>query len=160
MDWTELVAVPIFGALVGVAVWYFQSRIQAIDKAKENLNAERRKAYSDVLEPFIRVFAGIKNPAEQKKALKQIQSFEYKRAAFEFSLIGADGVIKSFNDLMVHIYSTEEENLPDPSGLLKLWGALLLEIRKNVGNPNTKLAPVDMLKSQIKGIDEILNSVT
>lgn len=160
MDWIEWVATPIFGALVGVAVWYFQSKLQAIDKAKENLNAERRKAYADILEPFIRIFAGIKNPAEQQKAMKQIKSFEYKRAAFEFNLLGADDVVKSFNDLMMHIYSTEEDSTPNPAELFKYWGAFLLQIRKNVGNPNTELNLADMLRSQIKDIDEILNGAT
>jgi hypothetical protein len=160
MNWINIFITPAFGALVGFAVWYFQSRLEAINRAKESLHAERRKAYSDVLDPFIRIFAGIKNPQEHAKAMKHILSYEYKKAAFEFSLIGADDVVRSFNELMGYIYSSSDSESPSPGDLLKYWGLFLLEIRKNVGNPETKLLAADMLRSQIKDIDEVLKQAT
>jgi len=85
-------------------------------------------------------------------------SVDYKRTTFEFSLIGADDVVRSFNDLMQYVYSfdTDADEKPDPSELMRRWGAFLLEIRRNVGSPKTKLTPADMLRSQIKDIDKIV----
>lgn len=158
IDWIDFLVTPLVGALVGFGVWYFQSRFEALRRERERLHDDRRKVYTDVLEPFVRIFAGIKNPKENQKALQHMLSVEYKRTAFEFSLIGADDVVRSFNDLMQYVYSfdAEADEKPDPSELMRLWGAFLLEIRRNVGNPKTKLTPADMLRSQIKDIDKII----
>ena len=158
IDWIDFLVTPLVGALVGFGVWYFQSRFEALRREQERLHDDRRKVYTDVLEPFVRIFAGIKNPKENQKALQHMLSVEYKRTAFEFSLIGADDVVRSFNDLMQYVYSfdAEADEKPDPSELMRLWGAFLLEIRRNVGNPKTKLTPADMLRSQIKDIDKII----
>ena len=109
------------------------------------------------LDPFIRMFAGIKNPKENPKALRQILSVEYKRTAFEFSLIGADDVVRSFNNFMEYVYSIDSNTQQqlDPAKFMYLWGDFLLQIRKNVGNPDTKLTSTDMLRSQIKDIDTL-----
>ena len=158
IDWIDFLVTPLVGALVGFGVWYFQSSLEALRREQERLHDDRRKVYTDVLEPFVRIFAGIKNPKENQKALQHMLSLEYKRTAFEFSLIGADDVVRSFNDLMQYVYSFDAEagEKPDVSKLMRLWGAFLLEIRRNVGNPKTKLAPADMLRSQIKDIDKII----
>ncbi len=158
IDWIDLLVTPLAAALVGYGVWYFQSRLEALRREQERLHDDRRKVYSDVLEPFVRIFAGIKNPKENQKALQHMLSVEYKRTAFDFSLIGADDVVRSFNDLMQYVYSfdAEADEKLDPSQLLRLWGAFLLEIRRSVGNPKTKLTPADMLRSQIKDIDKII----
>lgn len=158
IDWIDFLVTPLVGALIGFGVWYFQSRLEALRREQERLHDDRRKVYADVLEPFVRIFAGIKNPKENQKALQHMLSVEYKRTAFEFSLIGADDVVRSFNDLMQYVYSFDAEGKekPDSSELMGLWGAFLLQIRRNVGNPKTKLKPADMLRSQIKDIDKII----
>lgn len=156
--WDFLVT-PIVAALVGLAVWYFQSRMEALRREQERLRDERRQIYADVLEPFVRLFAGMKNPTEMQKALEKVQSVDYRRTAFEFSLVGADKVVNSFNELMQYIYSLETRNRDDDDTkkLLSLWGSFLLEIRRNVGDPKTALRPVDMLRNQIKDIDRVLS---
>ncbi len=110
------------------------------------------------MEPFVRLFAGIKNPKEYQKALRFLVSVDYKRTAFQFSLLGADNVVRSFNELMQYIYSIEtiEEEKFDPGRFLQLWGAFLLEIRRDVGNKKTKLGPADMLRIQITDIDKFI----
>lgn len=154
----DFLVTPLVAALVGFGVWYFQSRLEALRREQERLHDDRRKVYVDVLEPFVRILAGIKSPKENQRALQLMLSVEYKRTAFEFSMIGVDEVVRSFNDLMQYVYSfdAETDEKPDPSELMRLWGGFLLEIRRNVGNPKTKLTPADMLRSQIKGIDQIV----
>jgi len=38
--------------------------------------------------------------------------------------------------------------------MMSLWGILLLEIRKSLGDKNTKLEKYDMLRAMIKDIDK------
>ena len=159
IDSANFLITSLVSALVGFSVWYIQSRIEALRREKERLHDDRRKVYTDILEPFVLIFAGIKNPKENQKAIKLMLDVKYKRTAFEFSLIGSDDVVKSFNDFMQYIYSLDsipEENF-DPIKYLYLWGDFMLHIRRNVGNPKTKLMPSDMLRSQIKSIDKIIN---
>ncbi len=154
----QFIFTTIFAAIVGLVVWYVQTRIERIHRAEERLRDERRNIYMTTLEPFIRTFAGIKDPKEAAKAQKQLISFDYKRAAFELNLIGSDGVVHSFNDLMQYIYKDKgdsSENV-DSKKMMKLWGELLLEIRRSVGDPKTKLKAVDMLRAQINDIDKFL----
>jgi hypothetical protein len=92
----QLIATVLAG-VVGLGVWFIQSRIDRLQRAKERLVDERRKIYLDTLEPIVRTLAGIKDPKEFAKAQKQIVSFDYKRTALEFNLIGSDEVVRSFN---------------------------------------------------------------
>lgn len=83
-------------------------------------------------------------------------SVEYKRTAFEFSLIAADTVVTSFNDLMQCVYRQGADGKSDAKELMRLWAAFLVELRRNVGDPNTKLSPADMLRGQVKDIDRVI----
>lgn len=160
IDWINILVTPAVGAAVGFSVWYFQSRIDSLRRAQENLHDERRKIYAEVLDPFIRIFAGIKNPQETKKAMKQVASYDYRRTAFEFSLVGSDDVVRAFNNLMQYIYrgGTDDGTDIDATQLMRHWGAFLLEIRRNVGNSDTKWTEVDMLKGFITDVDRLLTN--
>ena len=67
MPWDDFLVTPLVGALAGFVVWYFQSRLDAIRRAQERLNDDRRRVYTEILEPFVRIFAGIKNPKENRR---------------------------------------------------------------------------------------------
>lgn len=162
IDWINILITPGVGAAVGFGVWYFQSRIDSLRRAQESLHDERRKVYAQVLDPFVRIFAGITNPQETKKAMKHVGSYDYRRTAFEFSLVGSDNVVRAFNDLMQYIYraGTDDGTDMDPRQLMRHWGAFLLEIRRNLGNADTKLTEVDMLKGFITDVDRLLSNKT
>ena len=61
--------------------------------------------------------------------------------------------------MMQYIYGLDANSgqQPDAAELMRLWGAFLLEIRKNVGEPKTTLSPVDILKPHIKDIDALVS---
>lgn len=160
LDWTHLVVTPIFAAIVGFLVWYVRSQIEALRQAQERLHADRRKVYAEVLNPVIRVFAGIKNPKESQRGLKQIASYDYRHAAFELTLVGSDRVVRAFNDMMQYLYrfDTDAGEQADAMELMRFWGSLLLEIRKSVGNPNTDLSWTDMLRPHITDIDSFVET--
>jgi hypothetical protein len=148
---------PVVAAVVGVAVWFIQSRIETLRRAEEALRDERRRAYADVLDPCTRLFAGLKGEKDTQKAMQLVASYDYKRAAFEFAFIGSDDVVRAFNNLMRRVYraGVESSSLA-PRELLLLWGTLLLEIRRSLGDSKTTLEPVDMLRSQIRDIDSLV----
>jgi len=143
---------PIIGGLV---VWYIQSSIEKYRKAEERLHDSRRKAYLDILEPYILSLSGIKKPQYEEEALRLIASVEYKRTAFELNMIADDEVVKAFNEYMQYFYTRTEENQLDYKVFLTNWGNLILQIRKSVGDPKTKLTPKDMLRSTINDIDTL-----
>lgn len=162
MGLNELLVAPVLAGLVGMGVWFIQSRIDRLHRAKERLVDERRKIYLDTLEPIVRTLAGIKDPKEFAKAQKQIVSFDYKRTALEFNLIGSDEVVRSFNQLMQHFYQAGSDGVQGGEQgareMLRLWGRLILAIRKNVGEPATKLDEIDMLEAQISDIRKYLEA--
>ena len=155
-EWLGLLVTPVVGAVVGFGVWFLQNRIDRLRKAREDLHNDRRQVYADVLDPYIRLFAAAGDPAVQRKATAQITSYEYKKVAFEFSLIGSDRVVKAFNEMLQLFYAAEEQGEPPDAGsMLHYWGSFLLEIRRDVGDPKTKLEGRDMLRAMIKGVDKL-----
>jgi len=85
-------------------------------------------------------------------------SYEYRKTAFNLNLFGSDEVVRAYNALMQHTYEAESAEKQDPTKMMSLWGTLLLEIRKSLGNEKTKLDKLDMLRGMIKDIDEYLAS--
>ena len=155
MDFETIVAIPVVSAVVGALVWYLQSRIEAVRTERRRLQDERRKIYIAVLEPYIRVFAGIKNPSETQKAMKRMLSFEYRKISYELNLMGSDEVIRANNAFMQLAYSAGEGTIA-PEAWLECWGGLLLAIRKDLGAKKTGLTRAEMLESQITDAKEYL----
>ena len=159
INWIQLAVTPIIALILGFIGWYLRSRVETIRREKDKLQEEQRKIYIHVLEPFIRIFAGIKNPLETKKATKQMLSVEYRMMSLELNLMGSDDVVGAVNDFMQYIYRLENaDTSAKPEDILVYWGGVLLAIRRDLGNKKTKLSEVDMLRGQIKDIDKIVKS--
>ena len=154
MDWLAQGTITI---VVGLAVWYLTSRVEAIRRETAKLQDERGKIYAQVLEPYIRLFAGTKDSSETEKAMTQVTSFEYRRALFQLNIMGSDDVILAMNRLMQYFYASERDSTPpELVEILPLWATVLLTIRRDLGNEGTKLEKVDMLRGQIKDIDQLM----
>lgn len=78
-----------------------------------------------------------------------------RKTTFDLNLFGSDEVIRAFNNLMKHTYEAEATGNQDPEKMMRLWGKLLLEIRKSLGNKKTKLNELDMLRAMIKDMSKI-----
>jgi len=87
-----------------------------------------------------------------EKAIKQIQSYEYKKSSFQLMLFGSDNVITAYNNLFQYLYKNES-NL-NPTESIKALGKVILEIRKDLGNDKTILKEFDMLRFMITDIDK------
>ncbi len=154
MEWVQILAGPIFMVIGGIITWLIKSRVEELRATEKRLIDERRKIYGQILDPYIRLFADLKGqgPAE---AIKKITSYDYRKTAFELNLIGSDEVVRSHNNLMKNTYKTEATGKSNPKEMMRLWGALLLEIRKSLVSKKTKLDELDMLRAMIKDIDSL-----
>lgn len=171
--WTDYVAAisaaatPVLVAVLsGVGLYYRQileRRWKAIEqrwKKEEQLQPDRIEAYDTVLDPFIVLLMSDKAwmPAQRRKefknrsrvdvALATILSLDYRRNSFKLMLIGGDEVIRAYNDLMQYFYNRGDEPMDEAETVraMGLFGRLILEIRRSVGNEATQLQEWDMLE--------------
>ena len=155
MDLFTILAPSFFFVLGGIISWFLKSRYEKLKEIEEKLRAERRNIYMQILEPYITLFSLSENHKEAK-AIKKIMSIDYKKTAFELCLFSSDKVVNSYNNLIKFSYKAEKQGERDDKKMIALFGNFLLEIRKSLGNKNTKLTEVDMLQNVIKDIHNIL----
>lgn len=154
MEFIEKILPTLLVVLAGFITWYLKDKSEKLKLQRVKLIEEKRKNYEQILEPIIRLFAGAKgNEKELQKAMKQVQSFEYKKTAFQLMLFGSDSAVNAYNDYFQFLYKNEG-NL-DPYEMLKSLGKVVLEIRRDLGNENTALKEFDMLRFMISDIDEV-----
>jgi len=154
MNWLQVLGPSLLMVLGGIITWLLKSRVEELRATEEKLREERRKIYFRILDPYIRLFADLKGQG-LVRAKEKITSYEYKRTAFELNLFGSDEVVRAYNALMKYTYETESTEKQDLKKMMRLWGGLLLEIRKSLGNKKTKLDEFDMLRAMIKDIDNL-----
>jgi len=155
MNWLQVLGPSLLMVLGGIITWFIKSRVEELRATKEKLQEDRRKIYGQILDPYIRLFADLKGQGPAQ-AIKKITSYEYRRTAFDLNLFGSDEVIRAYNALMKYTYEAESAGKQDPKEMMRLWGSLLLEIRKSLGNKKTKLNEIDMLRAMVKDIDNFL----
>ena len=154
MDWLQVLGPPLLMVLGGLITWYTKSRVEELRAVEQRLLEERRKIYGQMLEPYIRLFSDLRG-AGSTQAIKSISSYEYRKTAFDLSLIGSDEVVRAYNALMKEAYKAEADLGQNPKEMVRLWGRLLLEIRKSLGNKKTRLDEFDMLRGMVKDIDKL-----
>jgi len=147
---TIFLAIVGSGSLIGI---YVQYKIQQLQNEEQKLREERRKIYIELLEPFIELLS----KKDFNEVVEKIKSPEYKKISFEFVLFGSDSVVRAHGDFMQHLYAGKDaHNLQEHSiKSIKLMTHLLIEIRKSLGNKNTKLTENDMLRHMITDMDKI-----
>jgi len=162
VDWV-LVLTPFVLLLAtgvgGTIAWFVRSRYEELRSLEDRLSGDRRKIYRDILEPYIGIFGGIKDQGTQDKVVKKMLSPEYRRTAFEFVLIASDEVVRAYGDMMQYFYKLDANGgtLSTEQGILGMlhFGRLELAIRTSLGNKNTTLSEVDMLRWLIKDIERL-----
>ncbi len=141
MDWIQILAPAGLFILGGIVTWIVRSRIEESRAIRVKLNEERRKTYSEVLGPYIRIIADLKGKGPNQ-AINEIKSYEYRKTSFDLALFGSDNVVRAYNTWLQYGYKSEaNENIEQRGEMyMKLWGKLLLEIRKDVGNDSRQAA--------------------
>ena len=150
----ETIIMGIVAAATALGGWYARHYLATIARQRELLHEERRKIYLAVLEPFF--IALSKSTTGTKRSGQIIQSPAYRQAMFTLSLIGSDKTVHAVNEMMQRAFKiTSEDADLTPSDLIRYFGSVLLAIRKDLGLQGTQLTPRDMLRSSIRGIDDI-----
>lgn len=153
MDWLQNILPTLLVVSTGLITWFLKDKSEKLKLQREKLIEEKRANYEKILEPIIRTFAGAKDKVELAKAIKQVQSFEYKKSAFQLMLFGSDNVVNAYNDYFQYLYKDESEK--NPIEMLNSLGKVILEIRKDLGNNKTVLKEFDMLRFMITDIDKL-----
>ncbi|RPI71515.1 MAG: hypothetical protein EHM38_03755 [Geobacteraceae bacterium] len=161
------VATPLLVAVLGGIGWKIRNRIERQLELERKLREDRIAVYNALLEPFIIFFtsdeawkADPKNKGKDKDELgaRALLSLDYKRNAFRLTVLGSDGVLRAYNALMQHFFlntdkpASSQENLKI---MVEKIGTLVLEIRKSMGNEDTKLSHWEMLEWFLKDINQI-----
>ena len=154
----------LIGSVLGAIVGYIiKARIEEVRRINEGIYEKRRDLYIEILEPYIKLFTTMGKGNKEKNfeiIVNDMKSYEYRKKAFELNLFGSDDVVKAMNAYWKYLYQQEsiEKADSDKKGgyeLLSLFGDLLVEVRKSLGNKNTQLNNVDMLQFVIKDIDKL-----
>ncbi len=165
MDWLQNVLptllIVVGGAAGSIITWIIRSRLEELRAIEERLSVERRKVYSEILDPYVKLFASLKLKDEgvsiiEQEITPQISSYEYRKTIFELGLLGSDEVVRAYNNLMQYFFKLDATEKQDMRETIRLWGTLRLEIRKSLGNKRTKLNALDMLRGEITDIDKLL----
>ena len=83
--------------------------------------------------------------------LQMMLTVDYRMCGFRMSLIGSDGVVRSYSDLMQFFFklaqlASQTTQTLDSREVMSLLGTFLLEIRKSTGNESTELDNWNMLE--------------
>jgi len=155
VDWLSLLWPPLFAALGGIAVWLVQSRIEELRRLERSLEEPRRKIYMDAVDPFVRLFAGVRDPKVQQQVVKQFGTYDSRKVVFDLMMFGSDDVVRAYNRMMRHTYEVEASGDHDPKRLMELFSQLLLSIRKGLGNSRSRLSHWEMLEALITDIESL-----
>jgi len=151
MNWLQILGPSLLMVIGGIVTWFIKSRVEELRAIEEKLRDDRRKIYEKILDPYISLFSK-KDSQTIQEAIRKVSSYDYKKTAFNLFLFGSDEVVKSYNALMKHTWKTNKDGEQNPREMIRLWGCLLLEIRKSLGNKKTNLEELDMLRGIIPDI--------
>lgn len=151
------ITTPFLLAVFGAIGWRFRTQMERRLELENKLRDHRIEIYNQILEPFIVIFMSDaawqmdpKNKGKDKLKIgtSQALSLEYRKQAFRLALVGSDGVVRAYNDLMQSFYNAEDNDSVEnkATNMMALIGQLLLEIRKSMGNETTVLDKWSMLE--------------
>jgi hypothetical protein len=152
------VVTPVLVLLLTAFGWRFRQKLERRIELENKLREERVDAYNQILEPFIIMLMsnaawthGNQNKGKDRFALatSKLLSLEYRKTAFKLSLIGSDAVVRAYNDLMQHFYNLDENSANSAQHaqqMMILLGTFLLQIRRSMGNEETRLRDLEMLE--------------
>jgi hypothetical protein len=172
-DWVTTIS-SIVTPLMLLILSYLFTKIsktqENIQNLQEKLHADRIAIYNAILEPYIIIATPDAILKKQKKyqhlnkgsgdiAAEIITTPEYKQSEFKLFMIGSDSVVKAYNSLKKYYYSEKlDGTIETTKEALTLVAKLVLEIRKSVGNENTKLSHLDAIWWFVKDADKVFNA--
>jgi len=146
---TDLITIIIIGGISSWITLFLKSKIENLREMERRLNDKRWQIYIKVLEPYFILFSDIKGKGVDN-AIEKINTSKYRQSTFELNIFGSDEVVRANNKMYQFLYKNRD--LSKKNTVVILFGKLILEIRKSIGNKKTKLDEIEMLESMIKDI--------
>lgn len=140
IDYYKLAAqflVPVLGIMVVVLGWRIQRKTDRIKIIESQLSVLKSQAYSQVYSFFFDLLRDLKDKSKFNEKQARNDLFEVKKTILNY---GSDEVIYQLSRWL----SSTHEAL-HPSETIKLIADLLVAMRKDMGYPNTKITPDDIL---------------
>jgi hypothetical protein len=151
--------VSIFGtAVVGAFGWLVRTDLERRRAHELLLNEQKRNQYFQFLEILNKNFGTTAekdwNTADSSPSLpagERIDIDEFRLWSLRLTMIGSDEVVRAWNTArLAGMGQNPAEHL---ATLLRAYGQLLLEMRKDCGHHATKLTPLDMLASVVNEVE-------
>ena len=141
---TDLITIIIIGGISSWITLFLKSKIENLREMERRLNDKRWQIYIKVLEPYFILFSDIKGKGVDN-AIEKINTSKYRQSTFELNIFGSDEVVRANNKMYQFLYKNRD--LSKKNTVVILFGKLILEIRKSIGNKKTKLDEIEMLES-------------
>jgi len=160
------IVTPLLILALSAVGWRVKSQTDRRMQLEDKLRDSQIETYLKILEPIFIALTPDEMWTQDKsnkgkdkfsQVNRIILSQQYKNESFKLSLIGTDGVVKSYNDLMQFFYNdataggqTESTTKVKVRKMLDLLGEFLLQIRISMGNEHSKLTNWDMIEGWVK----------
>lgn len=140
-------------AIVGAIAWAIRSNIEQKREHQRLLAESKRNHYLQFLEFLSRSVSTSKEGATSSKGLQSPKAIaELRMWSLRLTLIGSDSVVNAWNTARLDSTLSLQSN--NEFGVLRSWGRLWLEMRRDSGHPDTKLEVSDVLASFVNDIEE------
>ena len=140
---------PILLILLAGVGWLYRHEREKRDAIEQKLSQKKYEIYTDLIDVLIGMLHEQKNNTKinEKKIVKMLQ-----KAQKQLLMYGSDEVLGSFIKLMTEAYNPKG----GASKMIGLFSEFLISIRKDMGNPDTKINADDVLRMMITDYDEYL----
>ena len=135
------IVTALIAGLIAILLYILKKKDDELNLVKNKISDEKYKAYFDIVSLFFDLL-------KQQKGLKEFSQNELAVRYIELKknilLLGSDEIFKKFNEFDKNIVEFERDK---DISKIEFWLHLFIFIRKDSGNPKTKLTIDDILKS-------------
>lgn len=139
----------VLAATVAILLYILKKKDDELNLVKNKISDEKYKTYFDIISMFFDLLKQDKGIGKISQDQLTARYIDIKKNLF---LLGSDEIVKKFTEFDKNLtdYSTDK-NLSK----IVAWLELFILIRKDSGNPKTKLTTDDILKSIMNEKDYI-----
>lgn len=138
----------LLAATVAILLYFLKKKDNELSLIKNKISDEKYKTYFSIVSLFFDILKQDKGLATFKYGELAARYIDIKK---NLLLLGSDEVIKKFSEFDKGIASEDLHAIHK----IKNWADLFILIRKDSGNPKTKLTIDDILRSLIKETDYV-----
>lgn len=141
----------VWAALVGGVAWLVRSEIEKKRELTKLLAEQKRQQYLQFLDFMVQYLGRSDEEADAEAARLLPGPQKYREWSMRLTLVGSDEVVTAWNAVralgdggLSDASLTEDEKRKRLVQMMRAWGKLLIEMRKDSGHPDTKLAKSDV----------------